>query len=63
MGQKIEGKKLFSIKVAIGEYLNLKTISASHIKGVFDGITKGKVLPVRGDFLFYHLEDGKTYTY
>ena len=55
-GQEIKGKKLFSIKAAVGEwqssvgeYLNLKTIYAPYIKGVFDGITKGIVLPIGGD--------------
>ena len=47
-GQKIKGKKLFSIKAgvgewqsSVGEYLNLKTIYAPYTKGVFDGIAKG----------------------
>ena len=68
-GQKIKGEKLFSIKVAIGEYqssvgeyLNLKTFYAPYTKGVFEGITKGKVLPIGGDFPLYHEENGKTFT-
>ena len=67
-GQKIKGEKLFSIKVAVGEwqssvgeYLNLNTIYAPYSKGVFDGITNGKVLPVGGDYPLYFMEDGKTY--
>jgi len=67
-GQSIEGEKLFSIKVAIGEYqssvgeyLNLKTVYAPYTKGVFDGIANGKVLPVGGDYPLYYDEDGKTY--
>ena len=67
-GQKIKGEKLFSIKAAVGEwqssvgeYLNLKTIYAPYTKGVFDGITNGKVLPIGGDYPLYHQEDGKTY--
>ena len=67
-GQKIKGEKLFSIKASIGEwqssigeYLNLKTIYAPYTKGVFEGITSGKVLPVGGDFPLYHQENGKTY--
>ena len=67
-GQKFKGEKLFSIKASIGEwqssvgeYLNLKTIYAPYTKGVFDGVTKGKVLPVGGDFPLYHQEDGITY--
>jgi len=68
-GQKIKGKKLFSIKASIGEwqssigeYLNLKTIYAPYKKGVFEGITSGKVLPVGGDFPLYYQENGKTYS-
>jgi hypothetical protein len=68
-GQKIKGEKLFSIKVAVGEwqssvgeYLNLKTIYAPYSKGVFDGIINGKVLPVGGDYPLYYLEDDKTYS-
>jgi hypothetical protein len=67
-GQNVHGKKLFSIKVAVGEwqssvgeYLNLKTIYAPYSKGVFEGIANGKVLPVGGDFPLYYQEDGKTY--
>lgn len=67
-GQSVEGKKLFSIKVAIGEsqssvgeYLNLKTVYAPYTKGVFDGIADGKVLPVGGDYPLYYNYDGKTY--
>ena len=67
-GQSVKGKKLFSIKVAIGEsqssvgeYLNLKTVYAPYTKGVFDGIANGKVLPVGGDYPLYYNEDGKTY--
>ena len=67
-GQKIKGKKLFSIKASIGEwqssvgeYLNLKTIYAPYTKGVFEGSTSGIVLPVGGDFPLYHQENGKTY--
>ena len=66
--QKIKGKKLFSIKAAVGEwqssvgdYLNLNTIYAPYSKGVFDGIAKGKVLPVGGDYPLYYLENGNTY--
>ena len=54
--QNIKGEKIFSIKAAVGEYqssvgeyLNLKSIYAPYTKGVFEGITKGKVLP-QGDF-------------
>ena len=68
-GQKIKGKKIFSIKAAVGEwqssvgeYLNLKTIYAPYAKGVFDGIAKGKVLPIGGDYPLYHQEDGKTFS-
>ena len=68
-GQKIKGEKLFSIKAAVGEwqssvgeYLNLKTIYAPYTKGVFDGITNGKVLPIGGDYPLYHQEDGKTFS-
>ena len=67
-GQKIKGEKLFSIKAAIGEYqssvgeyLNLNTIYAPYTKGIFDGITTGKVLPIGGDFPLYHQENGKTF--
>ena len=67
-GQKIKGEKLFSIKAAIGEYqsyvgeyLNLKTFYAPYTKGVFEGITKGKVLPIVGDFPLYHEENEKIY--
>ena len=67
-GQEIKGKKIFSIKAAVGEwqssggeYLKLKTIYAPYDKGVFDGIAKGKVLPVGGDFPLYYLEDGNTF--
>ena len=66
--QKIKGKKLFSIKAAVGEwqssvgeYLNLNTIYAPYSKDVFDGIAKGKVLPVGGDYPLYYLENGNTY--
>ena len=68
-GQKIKGKKIFSIKAAVGEwqssvgeYLKLKTIYAPYEKGVFDGIVSGKVLPVGGDFPLYYLEDGNTFS-
>ena len=67
-GQEIKGKKIFSIKAAVGEwqssvgeYLKLKTIYAPYEKGVFDGIVSGKVLPVGGDFPLYYLEDGNTF--
>tara|TARA_B100001113_G_C20886989_1_gene525218 strand:- start:84 stop:587 length:504 start_codon:yes stop_codon:yes gene_type:complete len=67
-GQQIEGDKILSIKVSVGEwqsspgeYLNLKTIYAPYSKGVFDGITSGKVLPVGGDFPLYYQKDGKTF--
>ena len=67
-GQEIKGKKIFSIKASVGEwqssvgeYLKLKTIYAPYDKGVFDGIAKGKVLPVGGDFPLYYLEDGNTF--
>ena len=67
-GQKIKGEKLFSIKAAVGEwqssvgeYLNLKTIYAPYTKGVFDGIAKGKVLPIGGDYPIYYKENGKTF--
>ena len=66
--QQIEGNKILSIKVSVGEwqsspgeYLNLKTIYAPYNKGVFDGIISGKVLPVGGDFPLYYQEDGKTF--
>ena len=69
LGQKIKGKKIFSIKAAVGEwqssvgeYLKLKTIYAPYEKGVFDGIVSGKVLPVGGDFPLYYLEDGNTFS-
>ena len=68
MLKKLKGKKLSSIKAAVGEwqssvgeYLNLKTIYAPYSKGVFDGIAKGKVLPVGGDYPLYYLENGNTY--
>ena len=64
-GQEIKGKKIFSIKAAVGEwqssvgeYLKLKTIYAPYEKGVFEGIASGKVLPVGGDFPIYYLENG-----
>ena len=67
-GQEIKGKKIFSIKAAVGEwqssvgeYLKLKTIYAPYEKGVFDGVVGGKVLPVGGDFPLYYLEDGNTF--
>ena len=67
-GQEINGDKIFSIRVSVGEYqsspgeyLNLNTIYAPYISGVFNGITSGKVLPVGGDFPLYHQENGKTY--
>ena len=67
-GQEIKGKKIFSIKAAVGEwqssvgeYLKLKTIYAPYEKGVFDGIVSGKVLPVGGDFPLYYFEDGNTF--
>ena len=67
-GQKINSEKIFSIKVAVGEwessvgeYLNLKTIYAPYAKGIFEGITNGKVLPIGGDFPIYYLENGNTY--
>ena len=67
-GQQIKGDKILSIKVSVGEwqsspgeYLNLKTIYAPYSKGVFDGITSGKVLPVGGDFPLYYQKDGKTF--
>ena len=66
--QNIKGEKIFSIKAAVGEYqssvgeyLNLKSIYAPYTKGVFEGITKGKVLPIGGDFPLYHEENGKTF--
>ena len=69
LGQNIKGKKILTIKAAVGEwqssvgeYLNLKTIYAPYTKGVFDGITSGKVLPVGGDYPLYHQEDGKTFS-
>ena len=59
----------FSIKAAVGklqssvgEYFDLKIIYAPYTKVVFDGITKGKVLPTGGDYPLYHQEDGKTFT-
>ena len=68
-GQEIKGKKIFSIKASVGEwqssvgeYLKLKTIYAPYDKGVFDGIAKGKVLPVGGDFPLYYLENGNTFS-
>ena len=68
-GQKIKGKKLFSIKAgvgewqsSVGEYLNLKTIYAPYTKGGFDGIAKGKVLPIGGDYPLYYQENGKTFS-
>ena len=68
-GQKIKGKKLFSINAgvgewqsSVGEYLNLKTIYAPYTKGVFDGIAKGKVLPIGGDYPLYYQENGKTFS-
>ena len=67
-GQEIKGKKIFSIKAAVGEwqssvgeYLKLKTIYAPYEKGVFNGIVSGKVLPVGGDFPLYYFEDGNTF--
>ena len=67
-GQEIKGKKIFSIKAAVGEwqssvgeYLKLKTIYAPYEKGIFNGIVSGKVLPVGGDFPLYYLEDGNTF--
>ena len=67
-GQEIKGKKIFSIKAAVGEwqssvgaYLKLKTIYAPYEKCIFDGIVSGKVLPVGGDFPLYYLEDGNTF--
>ena len=67
-GQNVQGKKLFSIKVAVGEwqssvgeYLKLKTIYAPYSKGVFDGIANGNVLPVGGDYPLYYENDGKTF--
>ena len=68
-GQEIKGKKIFSIKAAVGEwqssvgeYLKLKTIYAPYEKGVFEGIAKGNVLPVGGDFPLYYLENGNTFS-
>ena len=46
----------------VGEYLNLKTIYAPYTKGVFDGIAKGKVLPIGGDYPLYYQENGKTFS-
>jgi len=67
-GQEIKGKKIFSIKAAVGEwqssvgeYLKLKTIYAPYEKGIFNGIVSGKVLPVGGDFPLYYFEDGNTF--
>ena len=68
ISQVIKGEKIFSIKVAVGEwqssvgeYLNLKTIYAPYTKGVFEGIAEGKVLPIGGDFPLYYLENDNTY--
>ena len=47
---------------SVGEYLKLKTIYAPYKKGVFEGIAKGKVLPVGGDFPLYYLENGNTFS-
>ena len=67
--QEIKEKKIFSIKAAVGEwqssvgeYLKLKTIYAPYEKGVFEGIAKGKMLPVGGDFPLYYLENGNTFS-
>ncbi|MBK56374.1 MAG: hypothetical protein CMC84_03555, partial [Flavobacteriaceae bacterium] len=69
LSQEIKEKKIFSIKAAVGEwqssvgeYLKLKTIYAPYEKGVFEGIAKGKVLPVGGDFPLYYLENGNTFS-
>ena len=47
ISQVVKGEKIFSIKVAVGEwqssvgeYLNLKTIYAPYAKGVFEGIAE-----------------------
>ena len=40
--------------------MNLKSHYAPYTKGVFEGITKGKVLPIGGDFPLYYEENGKT---
>ena len=68
ISQVVKGEKIFSIKVAVGEwqssvgeYLNLKTIYAPYAKGVFEGIAEGKVLPIGGDFPLYYLENDNTY--
>ena len=64
--QELKTKKIFNIKVSVGdysqpgEYLNLQTSYAPYIKGEFDGITSGKVLPVGGDFLSHILKTGQT---
>ena len=67
--QVVKGEKIFSIKVAVGEwqssvgeYLNLKTIYAPYTKGVFEGVAEGRILPVGGDFPLYYLENGNTYS-
>ena len=60
--QNLKTKKIFNIKVSVGdysqpgEYLNLKTSYAPYSKGEFSGIACGKVLPIGGDFFkSYHI--------
>ena len=61
-------KKIFNIKVSVGdysqpgEYLNHQTSYAPYIKGEFDGITSGKVLPVGGDFFKSYSKKGTNYS-
>ena len=66
--QELKTKKIFNIKVSVGdysqpgEYLNLQTSYAPYIKGEFDGITSGKVLPVGGDFFKSYSKNGTNYS-
>tara|TARA_B100000575_G_scaffold24147_1_gene16405 strand:+ start:2515 stop:3009 length:495 start_codon:yes stop_codon:yes gene_type:complete len=66
--QKLKTKKIFNIKVSVGdysqpgEYLNLQTSYAPYSRGEFNGITSGKVLPIGGDFFKSYSKDGTNFS-